>query len=343
MTKWPRLKLHDMRTTGNSLRGWGRPEAHVRKNCSSRFSPQSPRNYRYSKRARTCCEGPFAEVLRATGPMAKSNPFRFSTKYQDDETGLLYFGYRYYNASMGRWPSRDPIGEIQRPKARAENVYSFCGNDGVDYWDYLGLWLGSDHRSLTSKSFSSAWNGLGDASPCSGKKLLSVISDANVATDTKQPYASDLKQHYNRGIAEFSDVARDAYVSHVQSVVVEYSKLLEGKPDRGKCLEALQKLGRVSHSWQDYYAHAIGLNSPYWGDPGPIDGNPDSPSANLKPASWGGYNNWGEHGPSEPASREADMGLNRYVKAESFVTGKYPKMLQAWLAKCRCHCGGDWP
>jgi hypothetical protein len=30
--------------------------------------------------------GPFGELLRATGPMAKANPFRFSTKYQDDET-----------------------------------------------------------------------------------------------------------------------------------------------------------------------------------------------------------------------------------------------------------------
>jgi hypothetical protein len=43
--------------------------------------------------------GPFGELLRATGPMAKANPFRFSTKYQDDESDLLYYGYRYYNAS----------------------------------------------------------------------------------------------------------------------------------------------------------------------------------------------------------------------------------------------------
>ncbi|HNR72510.1 MAG TPA: RHS repeat protein, partial [Verrucomicrobiota bacterium] len=41
--------------------------------------------------------GPFGEVLRATGPMAKANLFRFSTKYQDGETDLLYYGYRYYN------------------------------------------------------------------------------------------------------------------------------------------------------------------------------------------------------------------------------------------------------
>jgi RHS repeat-associated protein len=54
--------------------------------------------------------GPFGEVIRATGPMAKANPVRFSTKYQDDETDLLYYGYRYYNASTGRWLNRDFIG-----------------------------------------------------------------------------------------------------------------------------------------------------------------------------------------------------------------------------------------
>jgi len=56
--------------------------------------------------------GPFGEVLRATGPMAKLNPFRFSTKYDDDEIDLLYYGRRYYNPSTGRWPSRDPINEL---------------------------------------------------------------------------------------------------------------------------------------------------------------------------------------------------------------------------------------
>jgi YD repeat-containing protein len=35
--------------------------------------------------------GPFGELIRATGPMAKLNPFRFSTKYQDDETDFLYY------------------------------------------------------------------------------------------------------------------------------------------------------------------------------------------------------------------------------------------------------------
>ena len=35
-----------------------------------------------------------------------------STKYTDSETGLLYYGYRYYQPESGRWSSRDPIGEV---------------------------------------------------------------------------------------------------------------------------------------------------------------------------------------------------------------------------------------
>ncbi len=38
-------------------------------------------------------------------------PFAFSTKYTDDETGLVYYGYRYLNPEPGRWINRDPIGK----------------------------------------------------------------------------------------------------------------------------------------------------------------------------------------------------------------------------------------
>ncbi len=55
--------------------------------------------------------GPFGELIRASKSFARSNPFRFSTKYCDEETGLVYYGYRYYVPSLGRWLSRDPIGE----------------------------------------------------------------------------------------------------------------------------------------------------------------------------------------------------------------------------------------
>ncbi len=77
--------------------------------------------------------GPFGELVRATGPIAAANPFRFSTKYQDDETGLLYYGYRYYSPNTGRWLNRDPLGE-----AGGNNLYCFVFNDPADKLDHLG-------------------------------------------------------------------------------------------------------------------------------------------------------------------------------------------------------------
>ena len=78
--------------------------------------------------------GPFGEQLRATGAMAKANPFRFSTKCTDQETGLLYYGYRFYNPGLGRWLSRDPMeeeGEI--------NLYMVCANSPLVHFDSDGL------------------------------------------------------------------------------------------------------------------------------------------------------------------------------------------------------------
>jgi RHS repeat-associated protein len=95
--------------------------------------------------------GPFGEVIRATGPMAKLNPFRFSTKYQDDETDFLYYGYRYYNPSTGRWLSRDPIEE-----KGGKNLYGFVSNDPVDKADARGkAEIKIDYKDGTSTTI---WN-----------------------------------------------------------------------------------------------------------------------------------------------------------------------------------------
>lgn len=78
--------------------------------------------------------GPFGELIRATGDKAGDFNFRFSTKYQDVETGLLYYGFRYYDAETGRWLSRDPFGE-----QGGLNLYGMVGNNLLNSVDYLGL------------------------------------------------------------------------------------------------------------------------------------------------------------------------------------------------------------
>ena len=74
--------------------------------------------------------GPFGELLRSTGPKARANPLRFSTKCQDDESDLVYYGHRYLNAATGRWLSRDPVGE-----AGARNLQSFANNNPSRFLD----------------------------------------------------------------------------------------------------------------------------------------------------------------------------------------------------------------
>ena len=90
--------------------------------------------------------GPFGEPLRLSGPAARSNPFRFSTKRAEDFTALVLYEYRAYSPTSGRWLSRDPVGErsfkellrSQRGGAVLDEV-AFCRNDAVRHYDVLGL------------------------------------------------------------------------------------------------------------------------------------------------------------------------------------------------------------
>ena len=68
--------------------------------------------------------GPFGETVRMSGLQAKANPFRLSTKFTDSETDLVNYGGRYYFASLGRWGSRDSIGE-----GGGINLYVYAQNN----------------------------------------------------------------------------------------------------------------------------------------------------------------------------------------------------------------------
>jgi RHS repeat-associated protein len=80
--------------------------------------------------------GPFGEPLGESGESGEIDacPFRYQTKFYDKECQHYYFGYRHYDPRMGRWLSRDPMGE-----AGGFNLYAYCGNDPVNRFDYLGM------------------------------------------------------------------------------------------------------------------------------------------------------------------------------------------------------------
>lgn len=81
---------------------------------------------------------------------------RFSTKREDESTGLVYYGYRDLDAQWGRWLNRDPIQELAFRRTIAKylglqwvseagairsGVYSFVGNSPTVFGDLCGLWI----------------------------------------------------------------------------------------------------------------------------------------------------------------------------------------------------------
>ncbi|XCN71144.1 MAG: RHS repeat-associated core domain-containing protein [Candidatus Electrothrix aestuarii] len=96
---------------------------------------------------------PFGGLTSVMGSYAEVNPFRFSSKYADDTTGLYYYGYRYYSPELGRWLSRDPVGEDG-----GLNLYGFVGNSPLVYFDPYGMSVWGDLGSFAKGAGESAGN-----------------------------------------------------------------------------------------------------------------------------------------------------------------------------------------
>ncbi|WP_211325521.1 RHS repeat-associated core domain-containing protein [Roseimicrobium gellanilyticum] len=116
----------------------------------------------------------FGNRITAVGTQAGLCPYGFSTKYTDVETGLCYYGYRYYSPDFGRWLNRDPIAEhawfqyseyasalglsssdtsalrssSKGPEAGVNELgglNAFVGNNPIATYDVLGLHTGLLH------------------------------------------------------------------------------------------------------------------------------------------------------------------------------------------------------
>jgi RHS repeat-associated protein len=90
--------------------------------------------------------------------LAEANLYRFSSKEWHRSSALVYYGYRFYDPSLQRWPNRDPLGDRAFLYHRfspgiamslggdiseiAGNLYSLVANDPVSEIDPEGLLLG---------------------------------------------------------------------------------------------------------------------------------------------------------------------------------------------------------
>ena len=81
-----------------------------------------------------------SDRVRVTNPDAPETDYRFTGKEMDDETGLIYYGARYYDPLLARFVSRDPWeGDLKDPQSL--NKYSYVQNNPIRFIDPTGMYI----------------------------------------------------------------------------------------------------------------------------------------------------------------------------------------------------------
>ena len=273
------------------------------------------------------------------------NPIRFSSEMYDDTLSQSYYNFRHYNPLNGRWGTLDPLGEMS-----TSNGYLFINNRN-DLIDVLGLWLSGTHDDMTTATAESVLTELmGCNKNDTIKKIAEIISEGNQRTD-KGMYEKMNEYHYNRRRGQDPEVARDAYSLAIGNEIMRFFDALEKQrtnPNENPtaCSDALDTLGRLTHMFQDYYAH--GINPTAEDSTGSISGCPLAPMAT--PSSWDSWLESGEHGcvgsslwriltfqgySPEPGDRAPDRSAREEL-AEKDTRTLLSGALKLWLEVCPC-------
>ena len=120
--------------------------------------------------------------------------YQFSSKEYDGVVELNYYGYRFYISNMGRWLTRDPIGN-----AGGDNLYRFVVNSPVNKKDLLGLIMSSSDCTDHAYGFAGSldYDSL-IPSGCAAESTL-IEPDFDVRTDGKETWSNCVAHYYPDG------------------------------------------------------------------------------------------------------------------------------------------------
>ena len=102
----------------------------------------------------------FGKQTSSSGSL--TNPFQYTARESDPETGLYYYRARYYDPASGRFISGDPLGF----GGGDVNFYSYVRNDPTTLIDPFGLRPGDKYPSAQC----AGWNAENDYNPQSRRR-----------------------------------------------------------------------------------------------------------------------------------------------------------------------------
>lgn len=211
--------------------------------------------------------GPFGEPLVATGSFAAVNPIRWSTKYHDTESGLAYFGYRYYSPVTGRFINRDPIEE-----EGGVNLYGFCYNNSISMIDTLG----DSPKSVinTWQDAKEHWQSGAGGSVSAGSTLMATIKNSSgyktAKADAEKAREADLKKvpcsdssgkiHITGKTIGFD--AGNLAVGNIDVEIQDYDFIWTAGSKGSDCKRKVEGSGNRSLSFNDEYNFTWDPNRP---------------------------------------------------------------------------------
>ncbi|MFV0290986.1 MAG: RHS repeat-associated core domain-containing protein [Mangrovibacterium sp.] len=165
---------------------------------------------------------PFGEVFIEERNNTWNTPFLFNGKEYDSETGLYYYGARYYNPRIGLWYGVDPLHE----ERYGLSPYQYCQNNPVMLTDPTGML--DDNYSVDDKGnvkleektndnfdrlySKESWDDgtKSESIKVSDKGILPQLeSKENVAKYNPKP--TDIDQEVLYGVVANTSNAQDAY------------------------------------------------------------------------------------------------------------------------------------
>ena len=185
------------------------------------------------------------------------NNYLYTGKELDRTSGLYYYGARYYDPSIGRFTSVDPVlGDLENPQTL--NKYSYVTNNPMKYVDPTGMWGvapglgGASHQAITNMAINSANVKISTADRARLTYAASLWSDAGVYAESKLPFFGkklaielgliETKQSYQHSTS--TEAGMSAVLIKAQMMKAAKKWYISG---------SIWQFGRLLHMVQDSY------------------------------------------------------------------------------------------
>jgi RHS repeat-associated protein len=198
---------------------------------------------------------PYGNLISSSGTLAGANVYRFSSKEIHANSGMYYYGYRFYDPNLQRWLNRDPIDE-----EGGINLYEFVRNDPLKFADLWGLKPG-DKFDTSEDAAKDACNYIHEPTKKKNKEHGGWVYKKDGKFTYDEPMVGD-KDSVNMGTKP--DGASAMFHSHTKG---EYSENFSGAKGNG---------------WKGAITRHMGIGDVFSADQVGLPSYLDTPNGDIK-------------------------------------------------------------